>query len=262
MSENIKATAFFAPLSSRTLGDLNIGDKVVDLSWNWEFRTGENYTGTGISKPVVWLVAAKDHYGENTGVTLLAEELIGRFAFDNSTNVSIRGANHWGNSGKNQTARLGLRPWLNSSGKHSSEGFYRAFSDIFKSALLTTEVPNNDGSKELFYKTNDIVYIPSAAELGESESAETSIAGKPYPFFAGKPQEARTAVLKDKKNSYWSRSLFIKSSTYVRCVGNNGEFINNSAYNSDFAVRPVVNIVSETLVSEKPDTKGRYRILG
>jgi len=262
ISEDIQATAYFMPLSSRTMGDLSIGDKVVDLTWNWEFRTGENYTGTGISKPVVWIVAAKDHYGENTGVTLLAEELIGRLAFDNSTNSSIRGSNHWGNSGKNQTARVGLRPWLNSSGKHSNEGFFRAFSDIFKNTLLTTEVSNYDCSKDLFYTTNDIVYIPSAAELGESESTEASLAGKPYPFFAGKPQKVRTALLKEKTNSYWSRSPLLKSPTYVRCVDIHGAFINNSAFNSDYAVRPVVNSVSETLVSEKPDAKGLYRILG
>ena len=78
----------------KTLGELNIGDKVVDNSWEWEHRTGPDrwdgvpYSGTGVTMPVTWIVVAKDHYGPNSGVTLLSEELIGKFMFDNS------GSNH------------------------------------------------------------------------------------------------------------------------------------------------------------------------
>jgi hypothetical protein len=115
------------------IGDLPIGARVVDPSWEWEFRTGDNYSGSGAVKPVTWIAVAKDHYdGLQPHVTLLAEELIGKHAFDDSTNRGSRyGLNHWGDSGINNASR-GLRPWLNSSGIHSGEGFYRAFSESFK----------------------------------------------------------------------------------------------------------------------------------
>ncbi len=29
------------------IGDLQVGDRVVDNSWTWEHRTGNNYTGSG-----------------------------------------------------------------------------------------------------------------------------------------------------------------------------------------------------------------------
>ena len=64
--------------SSNTISSLNIGDKVVDPNWSWEFRRGYGYTTYAESEetaPVVWIVIAKNHYMDNS-VVLLAENLI------------------------------------------------------------------------------------------------------------------------------------------------------------------------------------------
>lgn len=122
---------------TQPLSNLNIGDRVVDNSWQWQFKTGEDYTYNSgdETKPVVWIVVAKDHYGTGSGVTLLSEELIGSYAFDNSTDRgSSYGSNHWGDSGTTNATR-GLRPWLNSTGIHLNEGFYNAFSESLKAPL-------------------------------------------------------------------------------------------------------------------------------
>ncbi len=54
------------PEPTKRLGDLQVGDRVVDPSWEWEFRSGDDYTldsGAGDpTKPVTWIVVAKDHY--------------------------------------------------------------------------------------------------------------------------------------------------------------------------------------------------------
>jgi HEAT repeat protein len=130
------------------IGDLPIGARVVDPSWEWEFRAGDNYTGNGEVKPVSWVIVAKNHYGYmERHITLLSEELIGKHVFDNSTDRdhenSKYGYNHWGESGTANATR-GLRPWLNSTDIHAGEGFYRAFSDNFKEAVLETTLPNKE----------------------------------------------------------------------------------------------------------------------
>jgi hypothetical protein len=149
------------------ISDLPIGARVVDPGWEWEYRLGVNYsdidrdgdpTPPGEVRPVTWLVVAKDHYrGQDPHVTLLTEELIGRFLFDSSTDRGSKyGSNRWGDSGTTNAIH-GLRPWLNSTGIHSGEGFYRAFSESFKSAVLTTTLPNKEWQNGIAYSTQDKV---------------------------------------------------------------------------------------------------------
>ena len=91
------------------IGDLPIRARVVDPSWEWEFRTGSNYTleAGDETKPVTWLVVAKNYYqGFELHVTLLSIELIMCYPLDNSTNRgSDCGSNHWGKSGTNNANR-------------------------------------------------------------------------------------------------------------------------------------------------------------
>ncbi len=144
---------------TRTLGSLEIGDRVVDLSWEWEHRTGDDYSGSGETKPVTWIVVAKDHYGSGSGVTILSEDLIGKYTFDNSTDRgnSSWGYNHWGESGTGNATR-GLRPWLNSSGIHNGEGFYRAFSADFQAVVVQVTIPNRHWEEGDDYSTQDQVF--------------------------------------------------------------------------------------------------------
>ena len=86
------------------LGDLPIGALVVDPTWKWEFRTSSSYTGNGEMKPVNWIVVAHSHYGMlEPHTTLLSQELVGKYCYDNSTNQGHNddryGHNHWGDSG-------------------------------------------------------------------------------------------------------------------------------------------------------------------
>ena len=113
---------------------------------------------------------ARDRYsGLGPHVTLFSEELIRLFPFDNSTNRSGQyGNNHWGESGTGDATR-GLRPWLNSTGIHSGEGFYRAFSESFKGALRDTTVSNRDWEDGSAYSTSEHVFIPSSTELGDED---------------------------------------------------------------------------------------------
>lgn len=248
------------------IGELTIGDRVVDPSWVWEFRLGVNYsdvdwkgnpTTPGEVKPVTWIVVAKDHYdGLEPHVTLLSEDLIGLHTFDNSTGRDHKfdenGYNHWGESGT-ASASLGLRPWLNSSGIHAAEGFYQAFSDSFEGAVLTTTVPNKEWKNGSAYNALDYVFIPSATELGDSEHKYTYPIGSVYPFFQGSGDAKRVAMSSGDTWWYWTRSPETSTGFGVRIANLTGEFTYFPAGNGRSAVRPALNLKSEVLVSEIKD---------
>jgi serine/threonine protein kinase len=239
------------------IGDLPIGARVVDPSWEWEFRTGNNYSGSGIVKPVTWILVAKDHYaGLASHVTLLSEDLIGLHAFDNSTGRGYvydeYGYNHWGDSGT-ANATHGLRPWLNSSGIHANEGFYRVISVYFKEAVLATTLPNKEWKNGNSYSSQDYVFIPSTTELGDIAHNYTYRIGAGYPYFDGVSNAKRISRIGDEIWRYWTRSPASGAGFHLNIVTDTGVFYNSysGAYDDEFnAVRPALNLNSEILVSE------------
>ncbi len=238
-----------------SIGDLPIGTRVIDPSWKWDFRTGSQYTRkTGDeTSPVTWLIVAKDHYKNfDQHVTLLSEKPIGRFSFDNSTDrkhaLAEYGYNHWGESGTGN-ATCGLRPWLNSSGIHSSEGFYQVFSEDFKRAMLTTTVPNKEWKNGSSYSTSDEVFIPSTTELGDTEHDKTYPIGSVYPYFQGTGYANRVARLGGRTKWYWTRSPASSYGALVRYVHSAGVFGYVHSSSDGYGVRPALNLKSETLVS-------------
>ncbi len=236
------------------LGDLPMGSRVVDPSWEWEFRNGKNYSGSGELKPVTWIVVAKDHYeGHEAHVTVITEELIGRYIFDNSTGrgheFDKHGYNHWGESGTGNATK-GLRPWLNSNGIHSDEGFYMAFSNNFQEAIIATTLPNKEWEKGNSYQTSDKVFIPSATEYGMSSHNYTYPIGSAYAFFLGADDDKRVARLGSEALWYSTRSPHSYSGIHVRFVYYDGNFSLNYANGTFDGVRPALNLKSEILVSE------------
>jgi hypothetical protein len=231
---------------------------VVDPSWEWEFRSGGDYAGSGTVKSIIWLVVAKNHYNfDEAHVTLLAEELIGFFAFDDSTDrgSSLHGNEYWGNSGTTNASH-GLRPWLNSNGIHSEEGFYQAFSDKFKQAILLTSLPNLNW--EGLYTSDDYVFIPSTTELGDMNYEYAYRIGDTYAYFLGAYDDLRAAKIENITSNYWTRSpapIFYGGSLasnmgIVRLVTSDGAFSVDSASYGGYGIRPALNLKSETLVSE------------
>jgi len=243
------------------LSDLEIGSRVVDPSWQWGFRTEQDYTGGGEIKAVIWILVAKNHYeGLDPHVTLLSEELIGKQAFDNSTDRQGHdGSSHWGDSGTTNAER-GLRPWLNSTGIHAGGGFYEAFSDHFKAAVLTTGVPNKEFEDGNDYITEDRVFIPSITELGDDVHLMTHRIGSVFPYFEEADHQNRIACLGGSASWYWTRSpaMYVSIHSYyrgsiLRYVTRKGGFSNINAHLNYLAVRPVLNLDSELMVSEITD---------
>lgn len=259
--------------SMKSIGELSIGDLVVDNSWGWEHKTGSGYSGSGVLKPITWLVVAKDHYGEDSGVTLLSKDLIGQFIFDNRTDVHWGGVNLWGSSNH-------IRPWLNGNGIYDGNGFYDAFSSEFKNSVLITNIPNEgymffSGEK---YVTEDKVFIPSITELGEDVTYEyydsyenetirgdfTYIIGTVYPYFESAFDSDRIAKLGTSNHSYWTRSSSNWLEDIVHCILSNGSpefsWIRSPQAKDNNGVRPAINIYTNVLVSGIPNESGIYEI--
>lgn len=241
--------------------DLPIGSKVFDPSWLWQFRTGSDYSPKAgdIKKPVMWIVVAKDHYSNHEPhITLISEEIIGFHIFDNSTD---RGStdddnyqyshNHWGKSGTTN-AMNGLRPWLNSTGIHSGEGFYEAFSQNFKNAIIYTTLPSRNWEDGEEYYTEDKVFVPSTTELGDTLHEDTYQMGEAFDYFSGLDTNKRVASASQLPSLYWTRSPVTYSDKNLYYIVTDGSFNRyiGSAYSSKMGVRPALNIQADTLVSE------------
>jgi hypothetical protein len=237
------------------IGDLPIGTRVVDPSWEWEYRLGGDYSDRDFKAlvPVTWIVVAKDHYdGLEPHVTLLTEKFIGRYPFVKSDDLNEveSGGNHWGKSSNANATRV-LRPWLNSTGIHKGVGFFRVFSKSFKEAVLDTPLPNKEWKNGSAYSTQDKVFIPSTTELGDSIHNSTYLIGSVYPYFQGAGNAKRVARLGGEKTWYWTRSPDSNNGRYVRYVLDTGEFHHYYCASYDIlAVRPALNLESEILVSE------------
>jgi serine/threonine protein kinase len=235
------------PVSALPLGTL-----VFDPSWQWEFRRGDNYTQNGDKREVVWIVVAINHYpGLDDHVTLLAAELIGKYCFDEKRKtIGSAGKNIWSESGEGDRAIRGLRPWLNSSSGYSEQGFYQAFSDDFREAVIMTEVPNCKWWSGTPYSTEDYVFIPSTTELGDSEHKWTHRIGSAYPLFEGTEQNQRAALLNDLHHSYWTRSPGSLDGSIVRQIYTNGDFSSAYANHGKFGIRPALNLKANTLATQ------------
>lgn len=230
----------------KKIRELSTGSLVYDANSLWEHRDNVAYTGNGETKPVLWLLVAKNHsvYPGNS-VTLLAKNVIAQYAFDNSTDrsasYSATNPNNWGSSGS-PNATAGIRPWLNST-------FFKHFSKAFQNAVLTTNLSNKTGAPTAIpYITEDKVFIPSATELnGDINDINGKVfqtIGEEWGYFSDNDSRKAAGVA----DSYWTRSTPSPSFSELFIVSADGSFFYNYARNTHYGVRPVLNIKDETQV--------------
>lgn len=224
------------------LKDLPNGSVVIDTTWSWEHREGNGYTGVGDTKPIEWVVTAKNHMGyPNNSVTLIAKENISKYYFDNSINRgSEDGANHYGNSGT-PNATAGIKPFLTTT-------LYNTFSSKFKDSILETtlNMRAQDGGS---YVLKEKVFLPSVNEVG---GVSTTSDGTNWGFFTD--QESRVSNMKDTATGYWTRTPHAVNSSDVYYVTADGDIkFDSSASKGDLGVRPLVNIKADILVTSLGD---------
>ncbi|SET76366.1 hypothetical protein SAMN05660297_03422, partial [Natronincola peptidivorans] len=211
--------------------DLPTGTIVYDSQSYWQHRTGLNYSGTGENEPVEWIVVAEGHYSttpNNDSVTLLSNEMIGRYKYDGVPPVS----SDWEDSE--------LRNWLNTT-------FYNHFSNSFKDNILSTLVPNKTYDSDIISHTTDKVFMPSTTELGATLYTYTRVVGSNWGYFTDNTSRRAHFSYPNTRSgeyiSYWTRSPgTITGDGVIRVFNGSVDDAPAPAMHEGFGVYPVINI--------------------
>lgn len=271
---------------AKRISELLIGSKVVDPD--------TKYYG----KPIVWLIADKNHEGYPTNsITLISEQILCLKCFDAKEPDSLDPEIcEYGNS---QYSISNINLWLNSTGNwyrtqheldeppskkyvrvghHSYEnenGFLTNFSQYFKNVLITTNLKTITGinASNDTETLNEKIFLASTTEIGGTN--EKSIAeGSKLSLFSGNNSRMAYLTLEAFNNSgvknsefitidkpffWWLRTPHPARSFLVKRIDSAGKVGESEAFNS-LGIRPLCNIKNNILVSDDTDSDGAYRI--
>lgn len=254
------------------LNQLPIGSKIVDPN--------TKYCG----KPIVWIIADKNHkgYPDNT-ITLISEKILCFKCFDavepNNTNELRR------MYGNNNYKYSNLLNWLNSSGydwykaQHDSDtppskrniyggnpydteaGFLTGFSDKFRQALVSTSfnmrVAYADRDTRSNFVTSNI-FLASIAEVSLYESYPSSTVislfdnseyRKAYPTYEAYNNSSFKPSNMSTSSTYrwWLRNISSDNdSIRTAVVSGDGNLDSQLANEGDGGVRPLCNIRNDS----------------
>jgi len=276
---------------ARTLGSLNIGDKV---------KFGSIY-----GNPIVWVISDKDHPGyPANSVSLITEKIIKLMAFDaiEASNSNLTGNHNGFINGNSRYGYSNILQWLNKDtspwyvAQHDADapptqgnclynnhyddipGFLNSWSADEKAALLDTTVDSGYmwGQNGYSYSTNEKVtskiFLLSWEEVGGS-----AIPTSTHPLFSDNASRVAYPTADAIANSdykdqnklgtemgwdYWLRSiLFSYPDKVFYILGVAGQRNDMYAYIGNVGLRPACNLLSSNLVSGMPDGDGCYTMI-
>lgn len=227
---------------------------------------GTKYFG----KEIAWRIVDLNHAGyPANSITLIADKGLDIKAKGSSGNYTDSALRSWLNAD--------AATWAKSAEAASAEnpyntevGFLMNFSQAFKNALLTTTVISNGLSGS---NTNDKVFIPSTQEMGFTTSYSE---GTPISYFNSEARRIAQLTPEALANSdtqvaaqgtitspwhWWLRTGDYSSNANAGAsamVDKGGGISRATASYGEIAVRPMLNISSETEVSATPDADGAY----
>ena len=249
--------------------------------------------------PIGFVIGDKGHAGyPANSVTLVTERIIKICCFDA---MESGGNSDRRNYGNNRYSLANIRQWLNKSGtgwyqaQHSYDrapsnayvwsnyneydtqaGFLTGFSPEMLAALLTTTLtvakPSVDGSGS--ETVQDKVFLLSMAEVGLGSENGISEGSKLAMFSDNNSRRAMPTAQAVSNSEYtnsslsasqywywWLRSPYSSYASSVRYVSSDGSLSDINAYIGYGGVRPALNLSSDILVSDTPDSEGYYTIV-
>ena len=249
--------------------------------------------------PIAWVIGDKNHTGfPASSVTLVAERMLTLKCFDATESG---GGNSRESYGNNRYIYANIRQWLNKAGtgwytrQHSYDrppsnanvwsnyneydaeaGFKTGFSAEFLAAILPTTLivakPSCDGGGS--ETLTDGIFLLSMAEVGlgsENGIAEGSVLAmfsdnnsrKCYPTTqaVSNSEYTNSSLSASQPWWWWLRSPDAGNGCIACFVYMDGARSSGGAYNGHWGVRPALNLSSEILVSDTPDSEGYYTII-
>ena len=250
-------------------------------------------------KPIIWIVADKNHAGYPSGsVTLVTNQIIKMLCFDAAE--SANGNSGRKGSGNNRYIYSNLRQWLNSSAaagawyaaQHSADapptsanvwsgvnaydtiaGFLNGFTADERAALLDTTITvgkssTDGGGTETCV---DKIFPLSCTEVGLTGD---HTCGSKLAIFSDNASRIATVTAECVANSnyssnpaanaawyYWLRDAHAESAYNGRVVITDGTLIASSAHFSGYGQRPACNLSSDLLISDSTDSDGCYTVI-
>lgn len=250
-------------------------------------------------KPIIWIVADKNHAGYPSGsVTLVTNQIIKMLCFD--AKESSNGNSDRKSYGNNRYIHSNVRQWLNSSAaagawytaQHSADappssanvwsstnaydtiaGFLNAFTANERAALLDTTITvgkssTDGGGTET---CTDKIFLLSCTEVNLSGD---HTCGSKLAIFSDNASRVATVTAECVANSnyssnpasgaawyYWLRDAYAGSADRARRVCTDGALDGSNAVNGHYGLRPACNLSSDLLISDSTDSDGCYTVI-
>ena len=250
-------------------------------------------------KPIIWIVADKNHAGYPSGsVTLVTNQIIKMLCFD--AKESSNGNSDRKSYGNNRYIHSNIRQWLNSSAaagawytaQHSADappasaniwnsynaydtiaGFLNAFTANERAALLDTTITvgkssTDGGGTET---CTDKIFLLSCTEVNLSGD---HTCGSKLAIFSDNASRVATVTAECVANSnynsnpasgaawyYWLRDAYAGSARNARHVVTDGTLYGRRACSGDYGLRPACNLSSDLLISDSTDSDGCYTVI-
>lgn len=255
---------------------------ISNLALGSKIKFGKYSVNGETTQDITWIIVAKSHTGyPSNSVTLLSEYAIDKRMVDNPETTHLRGWNYYAVSNIDQ--------WLNSDSKagewysaaHSNDappssgkspyqnrpGFLNAFSAAEKQCILSTPI-NSLNTSDSIATISRKVFLPSITEIagntisGQYEgSMWANMVGKDRTVKYSAQAMAHNADVTSELAIWWTRSQYTTGTVDQLCyIEMDGEY--NAHYvNQEYGIRPALNILSTSLVSDTLDNGGYYNLL-
>lgn len=248
-------------------------------------------------KPIIWIVADKNHTGyPSNSVTLVTNQIIKMLCFDAAESANSNSDRK--TSGNNRYIYSNLRQWLNSSAaagawyaaQHSADapptsanvscnaydtiaGFLNGFTADERAALLDTTISvgkssTDGGGTETCV---DKIFPLSCTEVGLTGD---HTCGSKLAIFSDNASRIATVTAECVANSnyssnpasgaawyYWLRDAYAEEAYAARDVNSNGTLFRSNAYHGNHGLRPACNLSSDLLISDSTDSDGCYTVI-
>ncbi len=259
---------------AQLLSNLALGSKI---------KFGKYSVNGETPQSISWIVVAKNHEGYPSGsVTLLSEYAIDKLMFDNPEPTKQYGWNYYAASNIDQ--------WLNSdsaagqwySPAHSTDappttgetpyenrpGFLNAFLPLEKQCILLTDIVsiNNENTATTISRK---VFLPSVSEIsggpvnGDKEGSEWAIRLSTNTLITKYSPDAiaYNPAITNEVSQWWTRSMWENENGIAgNSVNTSGEYASRRV-DQELGVRPALNLVSASLVTDTIDSSGYYTIV-